>query len=440
MKNVSCSAAPCVSCNVAPLLKSQISNLKFQWGRSGRRAIGLETAALSAWIALAGCTTPVKSPAHATLDKTGKGARSSNASHVVSIPENSNESAPISRMTVQGEQVEAADLWLEHHDELETKYKELSQQQFRVFVAERSAQLITDKIAEVLLYQRAKLRMPDGMDKKIEEYADGEIRKAVTADYGGVQRRYEKKLEKQGRSLEAVREQLRRQIVISSFLDNEVRPRVAEPTRADLYEAFQNNIDAWRKPARRSMSLIDVRISEFLPKDAATPTREQSEAARAQARQRIEAARTELGTGTPFADVAREYSQGVHVEEGGAWGYVNGDSVRERFVPAVESLAKLDAGRVSDIVETPDGFFWYAATPCSRASNRISNRSNPSFARSFSVANTTVKSPNSSSNFARTPASNRKTSNDSTPPPSPAPSTSSNRFRPRGGRALNDHL
>lgn len=260
-------------------------------------------------------------------------------------------------MTVQGEKVEAADLWLEHHDELETRHKELSQQQFRVFVAERSAKLITDKIAEVLLYQRAKLRMPDGMDKKIEEYADGEIRKVVTADYGGVQRRYEKKLEKQGHTLDAVREQLRRQIVISSFLDSEVRPRVAEPTRADLYEAFHNNIDAWRRPARRSMSLIDVRISEFLPKDAATPTREQSEAARAEARKRIEAARSELGTGTPFADVARKYSQGLHAEEGGAWGYVNGDSVRERFVPAVEVLAKLDTGWVSDIIETPDGFF-----------------------------------------------------------------------------------
>jgi peptidyl-prolyl cis-trans isomerase SurA len=301
--------------------------------------------------------TPVKSPANSTLGKTGKSARSSTGSHAVSVPENSNESTPISRMTVQGEKVEAADLWLEHHDELENKFKELSPRQFREFVAERSAQLITDKIAEVLLYQRAKLRMPDGMDKKIEEYADGEIRKTVTADYGGIQRRYEKKLEKEGRSLDAVREQLRRQIVISSFLDNEVRPRVADPTRAELYEAFHSNIDAWRKPARRSMSLIDARISEFLPKDAAAPTREQSEAARAEARQRIEAARSELGTGASFADVARKYSQGLHAEEGGAWGYVNGDSVRERFAPAVEALAKLDAGRVSDIIETPDGFF-----------------------------------------------------------------------------------
>ncbi len=323
--------------------------------RSWRCSVRFGSAVLSAWIALAGCTTPAKSSTKSTTGRAN--AQSSGQSQLAATSGHSNADSAVSRMTVQGEKVEAADLWLEHHDELETKYKELSQQQFRVFVAERSAQLITDKIAEVLLYQRAKLRMPDGMDKKIEEYADGEIRKAVTADYGGVQRRYEKKLEKQGHTLDAVREQLRRQIVISSFLDNEVRPRVAEPTRADLYEAFHSNIDAWRRPARRSMSLIDVRISEFLPKDAATPTREQSEAARAEARMRIEAARSELGTGTPFADVARKYSQGLHAEEGGVWGYVNADSVRERFVPAVSALAKLDAGRVSDIIETPDGFF-----------------------------------------------------------------------------------
>jgi len=262
-----------------------------------------------------------------------------------------------SRLTVGGEKVEAADLWSEHREELESKHKELSPQQFRVFVADRSAQLITDKIAETLLYQRAKLRMPEGMNKKIDEYTDSDIRKTVTADYGGVQRRYEKALEKQGRSLDAVREQLRRQIIISSFLEAEVRPKVAEPTRAGLYEAFQNNIEAWRRPARRSMSLIDVRVGEFMPKDVVAPTREQSDAAKAEARGKIEAARSELRAGAAFAEVARKYSHGLHAEDGGQWGWVTKEGVRDRFVPAVEALDKLEAGQISNIVETADDLF-----------------------------------------------------------------------------------
>ena len=314
-------------------------------------------AAMLVGIVLWGCAAPVSSTKKSSAHQTRTGPRISGSSTNASVSETTDGASPISQMTVQGEKVEAADLWLEHRDELDTKYKELSSNQFRMYVAERSAQLITDKIAEVLLYQRAKLRMPDGLDKKIEDYADGEIRKTVTADFNGVQRRYEKKLENQGRTLDAVREQLRRQIIISSFLDNEVRPRVAEPTREQLYEAFQSNIEAWRKPARRRMSLIDVRVGEFLPKETTAPTREQSETAKSEARKRMDAAQSELRSGTPFAEIARKYSHGLQAAEGGAWGFVGADSVRERFVPAMSALAKLDAGEVSDVVDSPDGFF-----------------------------------------------------------------------------------
>ncbi len=260
------------------------------------------------------------------------------------------------RLTVQGESVEASDIWLPHLDDLLAKAKTASRRDLEEYVARESAQLITDKIAEMLLYQKAKLRLPDAMEKKIDSFVDAEIRKRVTADYGGIQRRLERDLESKGWSLDGYRGNLRRSIVISSFLDDELRPRVAEPTRAELMAAFHEAAESLRKAPRRSMSLIDVRVSEFLPAGEEASDEKQAEA-RTLARTRITEAQAQLRKGVPFAEVAKKYSHGSKAEEGGAWGFVNPESLQDRFAPALAKLQTLQQGQVSDVIESPDGFF-----------------------------------------------------------------------------------
>ena len=105
------------------------------------------------------------------------------------------------------------------------------------------------------------------------------------------------------------------------------------------------------------MSLIDIRVSERLPKNTDRPTKEQVNAARDAALSKIRATREAFGDGADFADMARRDSDGIHAPEGGAWGWITEGSVRERFVPAVDALFKLGEGDVSGIVEGGDGFF-----------------------------------------------------------------------------------
>ncbi len=319
--------------------------------------------ALVVGAAVGGCLGPIpsgspKSKTTAAASRTPALSREGKAAaKTAPVNDDPSDNSPVPRMTVQSETVEAKDLWLGHREELAKKAESLSAEEYRRFVAERAAQLITDKIAEMLIYQRASLRQAEDVGKKIDAYVDGEIRKTVTEQYGGLQRRYEKYLESQGSSLEQARTQLRRQFMIAGYLETEVRPKVAEPTRADLRAAFESNREAWRRPARRSMSLIEVRVADLLPSEASEPTREQLEAAREEARSKIKAAQLEVRNGAAFADVARRYSNGARAAEGGAWGWVTPDSIRERFQPALAALEKLQAGQVADIVETPDGFF-----------------------------------------------------------------------------------
>lgn len=265
--------------------------------------------------------------------------------------------SPVDGLTVNAESVKATAMWNGLHEDLALQAKNLTAAEYQAFVEQRAARLITDRIPEMLLHGVASSRLSESMNAGIDKYVDEEIRRIVTTQYDGVQRKCEKDLESKGSSLEDLRSKLRREIVITSYLDAEIKPKVAEPTRAELLAAYEANAASFRRPARRKMSLIDVRVGNRLPENIGTPTPAQLETARTEARSQVEAARAKLLGGDDFAEVAKRYSDGLHASEGGAWGWVTPGSVRERFEPAVAALFELGAGEVSDILETDDAYF-----------------------------------------------------------------------------------
>jgi parvulin-like peptidyl-prolyl isomerase len=303
-------------------------------------------------IANPGCHVPVGSDAEKSNASPSAGTHST-----IVAASDPNDTSPVDRLTVNSDTVTAAELWWGLREELATKANTLSSEAYKSYVEQQTAQLIGDKIAEMLLYQRASLKLSEEVKSNIDKHVDREIRRIVTSEHDGIQRRYEKHLESRGQTLAEVREKLRREVIIAGYLEQEVRPKVAEPTRTELLEAFQLSADSLRRPPRRSMSLIDVRVRSRLPENVTDPTPEQLRAAREEAMSRIRAARDELQTGADFAEVARRYSDGLNAADGGSWGWVTKGSVRERFEPAVEALYKLNAGQDNGIIEAEDGFF-----------------------------------------------------------------------------------
>lgn len=257
-------------------------------------------------------------------------------------------------LRINHETLQAQALWWEINGELKTQAQALSPQGYRAFVNRRAVQLVSDRITEALLYQRASLGLPSRAQSRLDTGIDAEIRRIVTTEHGGVERRYVKHLDSQGKTLQDVREKMRREIIIGSYLEQEVKPKVPQPTRAELLQAFERIVQSSDRLQRRRMSLIDVRVPARLPAELQEPTRQQLEQARLEARSRIEAARAALDGGTSFADVAREFSDGLHASEGGSWDWVTPGSVRERFEPAVEALYALTAGQISEVIETTD--------------------------------------------------------------------------------------
>lgn len=314
--------------------------------------LGMAACAVVAAVLCGGCTTTLSD----MMDRT-KADRTAPSSSAASRPQVvAGDLRATDVLCVNNESVSAADLWKYNHADL-AKARKAGEREYHAYVERVAAKLIPDRITEMLLYQHAAVRLPPEAEKNVERYVDGEIRKMITAQHGGVQRRFDRDLAEQGLTIDDMRDRVRREVIITSFLEREIRPKVAEPTRAELMSAFEANKEQWRQPSRRSMSLIDVRVASHLPDGTTDPTREQKEAARAEARSLIQSVEVQLRNGADFAEMARQHSEGLHASEGGTWGWVTADAVRDRFRPAVDALEKLDTGQTSPVIETADGFF-----------------------------------------------------------------------------------
>jgi len=308
-----------------------------------------------------GCFGPVKNPAsrRAVQEKAAR-ERAEDESRNTSTaraPINDAGDGPLAELVVKGEVIRADDVWSRNRKQLATKRAQMTPEEFNRYVQRESILLINDRLGEVLLYQAATLRMPENVAGRVDSYVDAEIRKIVSTKHDGIQRRYEKALAEEGRTLDDVREELRRQMTISAYLDQEFRPKIGEPTRAELLATFEENKQKWQRPSRRKMSLIDLRVLEFLPDGVTEPTREQMKAARAEAKTVAGDIVESLRVGTSFPELARRWSHGLHADEGGAWGWVERGTLRERFTPAVDALYSLSENEVAGPIETPDGFF-----------------------------------------------------------------------------------
>jgi peptidyl-prolyl cis-trans isomerase C len=136
------------------------------------------------------------------------------------------------------------------------------------------------------------------------------------------------------------RAQVRRSLIVLRHVDREIVGSIAVSDEEVRRYYDQNPAEMLRHER--------VRVSQILARVAA-----ESGAARAAAREKIEAVLKELRGGREFADAARRYSEGAEAGSGGDIGWI----ARGGGMPVIERAAfALGVGEVSDVVETRIGF------------------------------------------------------------------------------------
>ncbi len=222
-------------------------------------------------------------------------------------------------------------------------------------VADLVRRQIVEAVADHLIWRRAQETIKEEVESQIGKVVDKMEKDRINRDFDGSETRYEKYLARRGKSRGDVRRRLRRSIIIESYLRERLQPLVPAPRKQELLRYYEAHIDEFSSPARREMFLIDVPAAAFLERGwLATETQFQS--ALSQARQAIAEAAAALAAGEPFEETAKKHSRGLNKAQGGAWGFIEAP-LQGRWATPSQRLFEMQAGEVSGIIETPDGFF-----------------------------------------------------------------------------------
>lgn len=145
-------------------------------------------------------------------------------------------------------------------------------------------------------------------------------------------------LQKEGTSVEKLREDFIDRTMAEQFLNQLVRPQLKEPTRADLLRYYRDNIEEFTEEEGVIWSQIQVSFGEN--KDAA--------------KEKILQAARELQSGADFAEVAKKYSDGPTAVSGGKWSLTSQGSYADQIID--RALFTLPVGEVSQVIAGKDAY------------------------------------------------------------------------------------
>jgi len=200
----------------------------------------------------------------------------------------------------------------------------------------KELQAVREKVLErlienELLYQKAAkadATVPDGLIE--EEF--GRMRDSFpsAAEFADV-------LRENGVSETEFREQLKRTLIVTRFVNGEITGGLAA-TDEDVRRYYDQNPAEMVRPEAVRLSQIVVRL---------TPAATQAQ--RTAARQKIEAILKEVRAGGDFAQLARRHSEGAEAAAGGDAGLL----IKGKGPPAIERVAfSLQPGLASDVIES----------------------------------------------------------------------------------------
>jgi hypothetical protein len=232
-----------------------------------------------------------------------------------------------------------------------------------------ASRIIADQIRHqaslIVIYEQAKLKLPDKTDETLDKEADKVIQRVLNARFAGAKARYESHLKTLGLTMKDIRERTKRQLLVSNYLHQRFDPMISDPPRRDLLGYYQAHLKDFTTQAKAELLMIEIPLQEEIGKPVAQANEQQVAEARRQARDELRRARDEIDSGVEFTAVARRYSKGAQRASGGSWGEITPGSLSGSWAKAADILFALKEGQISGIIETEESSF---IVKCGRSS------------------------------------------------------------------------
>ncbi|MDD5217203.1 MAG: peptidylprolyl isomerase [Candidatus Omnitrophica bacterium] len=197
--------------------------------------------------------------------------------------------------------------------------------------------LLNQIIEDRLVYQAAKAENIEADEAEINEMMT-EFRNRFKSD-----EEMDGALKEQGLNRESIRDRLRRQSIVRTLHDREVRSKVVV-SPVEVEEYYKTHPEDFTEKEQIRIRSITIKKS-----DEARAKGLKDE----KAWEQIQALRKRILKGEDFGELAARYSEDVHASEGGIGGWVD----RGEMIPAIdEAIFKLKNGEVSEVIETAMGY------------------------------------------------------------------------------------
>jgi len=201
--------------------------------------------------------------------------------------------------------------------------------------------VLRDRVLEELVLEKIQLQRAEQRGISVDDQAVNEALSNMASNYGtdiaGLRQRYEK----DGMPFERVREDVRKQLIVSRL-----RQRVVA---SQVQVSEQELDDFMARVERASDQRTEYRLRHILiglPSDASTDEV-------AETRKRAESVIEQLRSGADFGTVATRVSDGPRALEGGDLGWRRGAELPGLFVDALEGM---DTGEIAGPLRSPNGF------------------------------------------------------------------------------------
>jgi len=221
--------------------------------------------------------------------------------------------------------------------------KELSYEEFVKASYPFVKQILTDKVTNTLLYQKAKITVPEEVfeeEGQLDKAVDTEMRRML-ASYQNNYSLAQQEIEKQGYDWKSYREYQKKQILAQMYFGEKIErsPVISHKEMVDFYA--ENKDEKFKREPKVSFLLIDILKGD------------DSQAALETAKKALEDAKS----GKDFAQCVTEYSQGVKAKTGGLWETKDPTSFAAPYDAITKVIDDMYVGQIGDIIDADGHFF-----------------------------------------------------------------------------------
>jgi len=252
-------------------------------------------------------------------------------------------------LAVGGETITSGEIVAETAEYLGPAARKMSFKGFQKQGRQGIEQILSTKIANIVLYGQAKAKGGEQMDEQLEKLARTEMLNFI-ARFGGDTAKAEAALKQQGMNWETFKEYQKKMMLSQSYIASKM-PEQRPVTYSELLDRYHSmKDDVFSKKEMIQFQLIDIQPSKLQQTD---PNINRMDLAKTIAYDLL----TQVNRGAEFGKLAKEHSHGHLAKFGGLWKPVQPQSLAEPYDVLADQAKKIEPGDIAGPIEAGEHVF-----------------------------------------------------------------------------------